>query len=117
MKKDIHCIIWAKEIGRRELTQHEWFLKTHFLLADHLNFELHREDGPAIVWANGTKSWCIDGELHRLDGPAVERPDGTRFWYINNKMLNSKEVENWIKENNVDLSINEGQLALKLRWL
>jgi len=26
-----------------------------------LNGLLHREDGPAIIWANGYKSWFING--------------------------------------------------------
>ena len=32
----------------------------------------HREDGPAIQYADGSKEWCIDGKLHRIDGPAIE---------------------------------------------
>jgi hypothetical protein len=27
-----------------------------------LNDQLHREDGPAIEWADGTKSWWLNGE-------------------------------------------------------
>ena len=49
---------------------------------------LHNEDGPAIEYQNGDKSWYIDGELHREDGPAVEYPDGTKYWYINGKRHN-----------------------------
>jgi hypothetical protein len=41
----------------------------------------HREDGPAIEWANGDKQWYRNGKCHREDGPAVEWADGTRFWY------------------------------------
>lgn len=29
------------------------------------NGELHREDGPAIEWCDGTKKWCINGKYHR----------------------------------------------------
>jgi len=36
------------------------------------NGELHREDGPAIEYANGNKFWYKNGELHREDGPAIE---------------------------------------------
>ena len=32
--------------------------------------QLHREDGPAITWEDGTQEWYINGELHRTDGPA-----------------------------------------------
>ena len=37
---------------------------------------LHREDGPAIVWVDGTQLWYFDGRLHREGGPAVIHPDG-----------------------------------------
>jgi hypothetical protein len=47
------------------------------------NGQRHREDGPAIEWANGTKSWYINGEYHREDGPAYEGANGTKYWYIN----------------------------------
>ena len=43
--------------------------------------KLHREDGPAEIWPDGTKKWYKEGKLHRADGPAIEYPDGTKFWY------------------------------------
>jgi hypothetical protein len=42
---------------------------------------LHREDGPAEVYANGEEKWYIDGKLHREDGPALIRADGYKAWY------------------------------------
>jgi hypothetical protein len=45
----------------------------------------HREDGPAVEYPNGTKQWWVNGELHREDGPAIENPNGDRYWYINGK--------------------------------
>jgi hypothetical protein len=48
-----------------------------------LNDKLHREDGPAVEWANGTKQWYINGQRHREDGPAIEYADGTKQWYLN----------------------------------
>lgn len=47
--------------------------------------QLHREDGPAVEWSNGTKGWFINGGLHREDGPACEWADGTKSWYMNGK--------------------------------
>jgi len=44
------------------------------------NGKLHRLDGPAIEWADGTESWFQNGYLHRLDGPAVKYRDGTSVW-------------------------------------
>ncbi len=47
--------------------------------------KLHRENGPAIERPNGSKEWFINGKLHREDGPAIERPNGTKCWYIRGK--------------------------------
>jgi hypothetical protein len=48
------------------------------------NGKFHREDGPALEYASGTKQWCINGDYHREDGPAIEYFDGDKFWYLNN---------------------------------
>ena len=34
--------------------------------------ELHRDEGPAIEYADGDKFWYQNGNLHRTDGPAIE---------------------------------------------
>ena len=44
---------------------------------------LHREDGPAIEWRGGRKTWYLNGKKHREDGPAVEDPYGYKEWWIN----------------------------------
>jgi hypothetical protein len=46
----------------------------------------HREDGPAIEWSDGSKSWWFNGKLHREDGPAIERADGTTSWWLNGEL-------------------------------
>ena len=46
------------------------------------NGQKHREDGPAVVMANGNKEWWVNGKNHRLDGPAVVREDGNKEWWI-----------------------------------
>jgi hypothetical protein len=51
----------------------------------YLNGVRHREDGPAIEWANGGKTWYLNGVHHREDGPAVECANGSKYWYLNNK--------------------------------
>ena len=74
----------------------------------------HNEDGPAIIWASGTKEWCIDGQLHnengpayigskgtqewykygnrhRIDGPAVIYPDNTKLWYVNRTLYTDNQ--------------------------
>lgn len=42
---------------------------------------LHREDGPAVEYKNGTKEWYKEGKLHREGGPAIEQADGRKEWY------------------------------------
>lgn len=44
---------------------------------------LHREDGPAVEWVDGTKFWYRLGHVHREGGPAVEKADGGRMWLQN----------------------------------
>ena len=46
---------------------------------------LHRLDGPAVEYANGTKEWWVEGKRHRLDGPAVEYANGSKEWYVEDK--------------------------------
>ena len=49
----------------------------------HQNNKRHREDGPAVEYANRDKRWYQNGKLHRLDGPAVEYADGGKDWWHN----------------------------------
>jgi hypothetical protein len=47
---------------------------------------LHREDGPAIVYNDGTKYFYKNGLLHREDGPAIEYANGDGAYYIYGQM-------------------------------
>ena len=51
----------------------------------YLNGKRHREDGPAHEWYAGSKSWWLDGKLHREDGPAFEWTNGSKYWYLNGR--------------------------------
>lgn len=42
----------------------------------------HRDNGPAFITARGTRKWAINGRLHRTDGPAIEWSDGGREWWV-----------------------------------
>lgn len=56
---------------------------------------LHREDGPAVEYTNGTKQWWINGEHHREDGPAVINVStGTNLWYLNGEPSTEEFVMN-----------------------
>ena len=50
-----------------------------------INGELHREDGPAVEYASGCKAWYQNGLRHRINGPAIEWPDGSVEWWLNGK--------------------------------
>jgi hypothetical protein len=53
-----------------------WFLGRH----------LHRENGPAAIYANGDMEWWQHGKKHRLDGPASDWPSsGYKAWWVNGK--------------------------------
>jgi hypothetical protein len=60
------------------------------------NGKLHRADGPAIEWSNGSKCWYINGECHRTDGPATDDVGGYKEWRINGKLhrVDGPAVEN-----------------------
>ena len=45
----------------------------------------HREDGPAVIYADSTKAWYYQGKQHRVDGPAVILPDGIKIWCYHGK--------------------------------
>jgi len=55
------------------------------------NGKYHREDGPAIELADGTKAWYLNDKRHRLDGPAVEWVGGNKQWYIEGKLYSEEE--------------------------
>jgi phage terminase Nu1 subunit (DNA packaging protein) len=57
----------------------------------YIDDELHRENGPAIEYADGDRFWYIDGKLHREDGPAIERAGGYEAWYINGSELTQEQ--------------------------
>ncbi len=45
----------------------------------------HRIGGPAQIYTNGVKKYCYKGKLHRpvQDGPALIFPDGTDTYWVN----------------------------------
>ena len=61
--------------------------------------QLHRTDGPAILWADGTKLWYQNGLRHRTDGAAVEFASGLKYWYINGVEMSEAEFNQEVKQN------------------
>jgi len=58
---------------------------------------LHRLGGPAIEYADGDKSWYVDGIRHRLDGPAIEWANGYKAWYVDGKKMTEEEFNEYTK--------------------
>lgn len=69
--------LWLKNSKCEKIFKHTYFEKK-------VNGKLHCEDGPAIEWTNGGKSWWVNDKKHRLDGPAVELY-GTKEWWVNGR--------------------------------
>ena len=61
--------------------------------------QLHRTNGPAIEYANGTKYWYQNGVCHRTDGPAIEWDSGGKSWFIDGKLLSEAEFKEAVKHN------------------
>ena len=59
--------------------------------------KLHRIGGPGIEYANGSKLWYLKGKLHRLDGPAVESCAGSKFWYIHGEHMVEEDFNDYIR--------------------
>ena len=53
------------------------------------NHLLHRTDGPAYDGADGTQEWFQNGQRHRLDGPAIEWPDGRQEYWIDGEIYSN----------------------------
>lgn len=45
---------------------------------------------PTCIWSDGTKKWFQDDILHRDEGPAVEYSNGDKSFYLNGKKLTEK---------------------------
>jgi len=63
----------------------------------YLNGQFHREDGPAVEYADGTKYWYLNGKRHREDGPAVEWADGDKYWYYHDEGIECKSTEEFLR--------------------
>ena len=53
--------------------------------------QLHRDEGPAVEYTNGTKYWYQNGLPHRIDGPAIEYKSGHKEWWLNGEELTEAE--------------------------
>lgn len=61
-------------------------IAAHYRIGPNGERRLHREDGPADIWPDGTEIWAQNGEKHRIGGPAVTRADGSWEYWVNGKL-------------------------------
>ena len=108
----IFVTIYTKEEGKISLTDEDWHYKEYNLHREdgpaveyddgssswYLNGKIHREDGPALEYNNVYKAWYINGNLHRLDGPASIQTDGHTQWWIDGLQYCKKDFNELIKE-------------------
>ena len=73
--------------------------------------KIHRTDGPAVEWADGTKEWAIYGLNHRTDGPAVEWAGGDITWHLDGITLT---FDKWL--NQTTGLTDEEKVMLKLKY-
>ena len=87
MTKEIHCTVYTKDSPEGiELTKDE-----------RMEFDkslLHRENNPAIAYADGEQRWYKNGKYHRLDGPAEVYADGEQRWWINDESYSEEDYWN-----------------------
>ncbi len=62
---------------KRTYKNKQWFKEEKFL-----NDELHCDDGPAILYSDGTELYWKHGRLHREGGPAVKWANNTEEYWV-----------------------------------
>lgn len=85
----------------RVLKQFTQTFKTKHSTGYTINGRLHREDGYAIMYANGTKIWYINGQRHRENGPAYISRDGSKSWWIKGVLHKYNMISQGVIYNNI----------------
>jgi len=67
---------------------------------------LHRLDGPAVEYVDGSKAWYVNGKCHRTDGPAYEDTAGTKEWWVDGEYL-TEEQFNVLLAPTLELTLEE----------
>ena len=59
--------------------------------------QIHRENGPAIIWKDGSTFWYLNDQCHRIDGPAAEYSNGVKLWFIHGEEIDCKTNEEFLR--------------------
>lgn len=79
------------------------------------------EQPKSYMYLDRHRIWYLPSKgkyyLHRLDGPAYDGAHGEKVWYIDNNYIPPRDIEPWLKENNMTAPYSEeDQMAIMLRW-
>lgn len=81
--------------------------------------ELHRDDGPAMIFKDSSQYWIQHGLIHRDSAPAIIKLNGNEFWYQYGKLhrvgapaMISKNFLAWYHDN--ELHREDGPAAIYL---
>jgi len=58
--------------------------------------KLHRENGPAKEWIDGSNFWYLNGLAHRIDGPAIEFSNGHKEWWVEGKEFKQINLKDYV---------------------
>jgi hypothetical protein len=72
----------------------------------YLNGVLHCNNGPAIEWFEGASAWYVHGALHRENGPAIVKKNGMQEWWINGSQLTEEEFNQWLAKEQLNKNLH-----------
>lgn len=73
--------------------------------------EYHRDDGPAIIWKDGSEFWYQYDRCHNINGPAARWTESNSVsWHIDGMKISFEE---WCKRTS---RTSEEALFLKLKY-
>ncbi len=78
-----------------------------------VNDKRHRTDGPAVEWGN--KAWWVNGQRHRIDGPAIEFFTGNKEWWVNDKAYTEQEFIQMTQGKELSIAEIEELLGYKIK--
>jgi hypothetical protein len=94
--EDYIRIVYCKDNYNEEYASDDFKLSENSD-AYYKGYLIHRENGPAVIWNDGSASWYFEGKRHRIDGPAIEYKDGRRYWYLHGKRYCEEQYYKIIK--------------------
>ena len=80
-------------MDKEDIMKAKYYYKDGTTSSRELSKVLHREDGPAVVYEDGTSYYYNDGKLHREDGPARVYSNGETYYYVEGAFYTKKQFD------------------------